>query len=410
MGSAIYTGTRRKEEDDVPKDIRHFTVAPQIQAVIPKAFQNCNLLVSVSLPLDLKVIGESAFEYCSSLKTISIPSSVNTIHSSAFRKCEGLETMDLPEGLTKIADQTFEGCKSLQDVHISSTVLEIGTQAFGLCSALPYVDLPNGLSQIRPAAFVCCFSLERILIPSTVVTIGSNAFMLCRGLKSVEISISENGTSSNGEPLSIEYHAFYNCSKLRNIAIPSNSNLEPNAFRACHDRYFEMYYENGGRLMDQLPELLKGRFKGLPFHKVCYQQAHATGGTPMVVTPIVNDNTTEDGSAYDFFGLTPFHILALSTRPSVVVLQKLVGATCMPTDGLLAFDGWDESTPLRYAIENHTPGALAFIKAMLHALVNQRAKALGLERWQSDVLVAINLFEGSDTSKREEWINDVFAL
>lgn len=309
--------------------------------------------------------------------------------------------------LTEIAAETFTGCESLKDVRISSTILEIGTKAFWGCYQLPYVDLPNGLLQIRSRAFLWCNSLERILIPSTVVAIGSNAFESCAALRSVEISISEDTDSTNdGDELEvIGSCAFRNCVKLMNIGIPKNCNVLPGAFVGWCHRSFETI---GNRATtDELTKRLKARFTNLPCHKACYQQAHFE-------IPIVHDDgIQEDQRAYGMLVLTPLHILALSSRPSVIALQKLMDSQTSKTstNGILRFDQWnDESTPLRYAIENSAPGALPFAKAMLHALLDQRITNLGLEPWNSDIRGAINSFDSSDRFERECWIHDLFAL
>lgn len=114
--------------------------------------------------------------------------------------------------------------------------------------------------------------------------------------------------------------------------------------------------------MDQQPDSLQERFNKLPYHKVCYQQGHAR--MSIEFTPSVNDDEIQTERSKDIFGLTPFHILALSTRPSLAVLQKVIDGTSLSPNGILAFNQREESTPLRHAIESQTPGALAFIKAM----------------------------------------------
>ncbi|CAJ1945192.1 unnamed protein product [Cylindrotheca closterium] len=215
MESAVYVYKGKTEQGDAPKDIQKATVASQVHIIFAESFQDCTLLVSVILPLGLRVIEEHAFANCTSLKTIPIPSSVCIIHYGAFMTCEGLETMDLPEGLTEVTDQTFEGCSSLRHAHIPSTVLYVGGQAFMGCGQLRDMDLPYGLHQIGSTAFGSCRSLERILIPSTVVAIGGRIFSECTALKSVEI-----GTDSGLQVIGPD--AFKDCAQLMNVVIPSN--------------------------------------------------------------------------------------------------------------------------------------------------------------------------------------------
>ena len=74
-------------------------------------------------------------------------------------------------------------------------------------------------------AFYNCSSLTSIEIPSSVTSIGNNAFDGCSSLTSVDISSS---VTSIGE------HAFYGCSKLTNIEIPSSvTSIGQFAFSSC---------------------------------------------------------------------------------------------------------------------------------------------------------------------------------
>ncbi|CAJ1956535.1 unnamed protein product [Cylindrotheca closterium] len=400
----IYTGKAEGGDDskiDVPTDIRKAIVESRVDTITSKSFKNCRLLMSVSLPLGLKVIGESAFEKCTSLKTIGIPSSVNVIHYGAFRQCTGLQTMDLPEGLTEIAAETFQHCESLRHVHISSTVLEIGRNAFWGCRQLPHVDLPHGLRRIGPGVFTTCRSLTRILIPATVVAIGSMAFSGCVVMRSVEISLGED-CSTNVGLQSIESYAFNICSNLINIAIPKNCNVASKAFRGCQHSVFDLDDND-------LRERLKSRFDNLPHHKVCYQQGHADE-KPIEFASFSEDDERGSDRTKDMFGLTPFHILALSSRPSVVTLQKLMEeATSVSTDGILRLDK-SRATPLRYAIENYAPEALAFIRAILHAMIEKRTNGLSSKLWKSVILQEIESFGGRDTAERTQNVHKLFAL
>ncbi|KAL3936775.1 MAG: hypothetical protein SGBAC_007979 [Bacillariaceae sp.] len=291
------------------------------------------------------------------------------------------------------------------------------------------VDLPEGLLYIGSSAFYGCSSLERILVPSTVVVIGSMAFSYCCDLRSVEISISSssvivdnstNGKNHDGGMLSIGCAAFFD-SSVSNIAIPSNCRVNAATFEGCDD--LERLFPDD--LGTELPERLKARFDNLPYHKLCYQQGHAAAAGDDEVpnelfATLLHDHERSSARIYDPFGLTPLHILALSARPSVAALQMLLGGTF--ATGILDFGRHDnnkstcsnnkpnKSTPLRYAIENHAPGALAFIKAMLHALIDEQTQGLGLEVWTSDIFRAIETFEGRNRFEREGRVHDLFAL
>jgi len=54
------------------------------------AFDNCDELVSVTLPSNLEIIKESAFNECTTLTQITLPATLTTIENWAFDQCENL--------------------------------------------------------------------------------------------------------------------------------------------------------------------------------------------------------------------------------------------------------------------------------------------------------------------------------
>mmetsp|Transcript_16662 Transcript_16662/g.40620 ORF Transcript_16662/g.40620 Transcript_16662/m.40620 type:complete len:152 (-) Transcript_16662:126-581(-) len=111
--------------------------------------------------------------------------------------------------------------------------------------------------------------------------------------------------------------------------------------------------------------------------------------------------------AKDMFGLTPLHIWTLSARPSVAALQKLLDGTSMSTNAmiLLRLDDKSRVNPLRYAIENYAPDALAFIKAILHTMIEKRLNGLGLELWKLN-----SMLQEIESFGRIDRVHKLFAL
>jgi len=222
------------------------------------------------------------------------------------------------------------------------------------------------------------------------------AFSGCIALRSVEISISED---KNAGLQLIESFAFNICSNLMNIAVPKNCNMRSRAFRGCQHPVFDL---------DDctLRTKLNSRFDHLPYHKVCYQQAHHGEKMSARFTSLANSNDENDKTK-DIFGLTPFHILALSARPNADALQKLLEVTS--PNGILRLDQ-SRATPLRYAIENFAPRALVFTKSLLHAMIDKRIDGLGLDVWKSYISQEIDSFDGKDVPERTQRVHKLFAL
>ena len=88
-----------------------------------------------------------------------------------------------------------------------------------------HVIVDDGVTIIENRAFFDCSSLTSISIPSTVTHIGEYAFFGCSSLKHVDIPPSVT---------SIHLSAFYDCSSLESISIPpSTTSIGAHCFSGC---------------------------------------------------------------------------------------------------------------------------------------------------------------------------------
>jgi hypothetical protein len=85
----------------------------------------------------------------------------------------------------------------------------------------------------------------------------------------------------------------------------------------------------------------------------------------------------------DYFGMTVFHILALSQRPNLSLFQALLKV--YKVDIIRTREKFG-STPIDYLCLNHTPDSAAVIKS----LIVQRIQWLGLAQWKVDMLAALD--------------------
>ena len=133
----------------------------------------------------LTTIGKSAFDECDNLISITIPDSVTTIGSSAFRDCSSLTSVTIPDSVTTIGDYAFNNCSSLTSVTIPDGVTTIGDNTFYYCTSLTSVTIDDSVTSIGDYAFSYCSSLTSVTIPDSVTTIGNYTFYKCSSLTSV---------------------------------------------------------------------------------------------------------------------------------------------------------------------------------------------------------------------------------
>ncbi|MBQ8556428.1 MAG: leucine-rich repeat protein [Clostridia bacterium] len=136
--------------------------------------------------------------------------------------------------VTSIDDQAFDESYVIPDesgklffiesVDMPDSITSIGSGTFFFCEYLSSVRLSSQLKQIPYVAFFGCSNLRSIAIPSSVTTIGEKAFE-SSGLQSVTIP---NGVTSIGS------RCFANCTKLTSVTLSSSLwEIPESCFEGC---------------------------------------------------------------------------------------------------------------------------------------------------------------------------------
>ena len=138
--------------------LNSISIPDGVTAIDDRMFYQCNHLESISIPDGLTKIGDSAFYFCNNLMFIFLPDNVTEIGDSAFYFCNDLK-LTLPVELKTIGDEAFSECGSIESITIPDGVTTIGDEAFFKCESLMSLSLPDSVAAIGDSAFSLCFDL-----------------------------------------------------------------------------------------------------------------------------------------------------------------------------------------------------------------------------------------------------------
>jgi len=383
----IYNGV-----GEVPEDVTYVRVNPTV-TFLRRAFDNRPNLEEVELPEGLVRIGDNAFSNCKNLKRINLPSTLVRIGRYAFSSCIELEDITLPDELQRLDEGAFYNCLSLQQINIPPNLRAIREETFMYCESLTDIIFSEGLREIEKDGFSRCSSLVSVTLPSSLKVIGVDAFRgnevlnqihMPDSLESIDrkafedcnfshfrippqvttevgISILESNYSLVSLELSeniLECTASAQEVSLRNVSLPPDCRIGEVA-----DEFdsLETFPDNDAYdtvddadTDDIILDALQHRFDDLPIHKICYYQSYHDNETtmqslkreinPWTSKPPGQLSTT--GKQQDYLGMTPLHILACSTKPTIEMYRLLIEKY---PETLIMKDKWGD-IPLLYAI------------------------------------------------------------
>lgn len=107
---------------------------PSVSAIGDYAFTNCNF-DQVTIPANIRNIGESAFSGNLNMTSLTIFPGVEQIRRWAFENCTGLarRTVVIPETVTELRSGAFAGCKKQNDdTTFTGITVEVRNRDFGL--------------------------------------------------------------------------------------------------------------------------------------------------------------------------------------------------------------------------------------------------------------------------------------
>lgn len=225
-------------------------------------------LLSIKLPKTLTNIGKESLCNLKNIAEIEIPASVTEIADNAANGLKNLKVLTFANNsqCTSIGEKAFYNCSALASISIPAKVTSIGLNAFNGCSSLKELTFEDGEEtlSLKKSDYSNSFKINnhsyysynpfygcniRTLYIGRKMSYANSSYRLCLGnsyLQSVEFgeyaSVIDAGQFAGCTNLkevkglenikSIGEGAFYKCSSLESLTIPSNvTKIEPWAFK-----------------------------------------------------------------------------------------------------------------------------------------------------------------------------------
>jgi len=197
------------------------------------AFYSNSTITTVTISEGITTIGYGAFYYCSNLAAVTIPTTVTSIGNYAFYST-AITEITIPDGVTSIGSNTFANCSKLADVTLPAAVMTINSNAFSSCTSLTEIIIPSGVTTIDGQAFSQCKNLGEITVDAGNTNFSNDGGILYNYDKTTLIAYPSASGSVNNistSVTSIGNYAFYQCTDLTGITIPSGlTSIGNNAF------------------------------------------------------------------------------------------------------------------------------------------------------------------------------------
>ncbi|MCR4788591.1 MAG: leucine-rich repeat domain-containing protein [Lachnospiraceae bacterium] len=221
----------------------------------------------VSVPDEVKVIGEEAFADNNYVVSVNTGDRVRSIEYGAFSGCKALHSVKIGDRTEEIGQAAFAGCTNLKNFSIGSEVKKIGSAAFAgdtsltnltISSENPYLladgriiynsdrtrlycmlpsyeegiyEMPNSVDEILGYAFWGNSNIKNVTLSSNLYSVPEYTFSNCVNLRQVKIPLTVH---------SIDARAFEDCVNLSLVELPDSiSNIHETAFDGCPNVTFK---------------------------------------------------------------------------------------------------------------------------------------------------------------------------
>lgn len=216
-------------------------------------------LSEVAFSSSLEVLGEAAFKDCKNLTKVDFANSEVDVQNEAFKACDNLSEIKNAKNILSIGELSFAECRALQNttfLNDSTKLSAIGNNAFLNCVNIVSAKIPESVLSIS-VPFDGCSSLSEILISRTYVEYFNGSDSLLNHIGNVGNSVKKiifEGTATStiiknyfdgfvelesfvmsDSITQVEGFAFRQCTKLSNIVLSNNLDVESFTYSAFYN-------------------------------------------------------------------------------------------------------------------------------------------------------------------------------
>lgn len=161
------------------KNLKNLILANTLDEIPAYAFYGCTSLTELTIPAEIKSVGERAFYKSSALTTLTFAgdenSALESIGANAFYGSESLQAINLPENIVTLGEKAFYNCVNAQYITLGG-VRDIGEYAFYGAAALKELSIPSTVKSIGKFAFKGASLVKSVIIPDTLESMGAHVF------------------------------------------------------------------------------------------------------------------------------------------------------------------------------------------------------------------------------------------
>lgn len=217
------------------------------------------------------------------IKKVTVGHGITDIGKYAFNSCNNLESVSIPVTVTTIKAFAFKNCLSLSDIELPSTITYIGECAFYNCTALSSIIIPQNVYTVGRFAFNKS-GITSLGICSSKTALCERAFGECKNLETVTLSVSANSHKD----------AFYESNLVKTVNY-TGTREEWLAFSFVMGSYHPIYWDDIN-FNSQGVRYIKEMYVSTPPEKMVYNVGEEPDFTGVVLTAEWSDGTIENVS------------------------------------------------------------------------------------------------------------------